>query len=311
MKNTADGYISESVTLTYKIDKTNPTGEIRIDQRNAWQSFWNTISFDLFYKSRQTVTLTAADEASGVTAIEYLLSEEDYTAAQLDGMTLQPYTAPVAITPNDRLIAYARITDAAGNVTYLRSDGVVLDAAAPVIAGVDDGAVYCGSVTFTVTDAYLDTVTVDGTAAVSAPGRAAGSTYIIEADSQLHTIVATDRAGNSTRVQITVNNGHTVGTPASCKAPAVCRYCGESFGDPAPGNHGGLLRRVDKVNATSTADGNIEYWYCSGCGKYYLDAAAGREITRGDTILPAIGLRIVGDVRVWRPGDKPLGRSTA
>lgn len=307
VKNTADGYISESVTLTYKIDKTNPTGEIRIDQRNAWQSFWNTISFDLFYKSRQTVTLTAADEASGVTAIEYLLSEEDYTAAQLDGMTLQPYTAPVAITPNDRLIAYARITDAAGNVTYLRSDGVVLDAAAPVIAGVDDGAVYCGSVTFTVTDAYLDTVTVDGTAAVSAPGRAAGSTYIIEADSQLHTIVATDRAGNSTRVQITVNNGHTVGTPASCKAPAVCRYCGESFGDPAPGNHGGLLRRVDKVNATSTADGNIEYWYCSGCGKYYLDAAAGREITRGDTILPAIGLRIVGDVRVWRPGDKPLG----
>lgn len=171
----------------------------------------------------------------------------------------------------------------------------------------DDGAVYCGSVTFTVTDAYLDTVTVDGTAAASAPGRAAGSTYIIEADSQLHTIVATDRAGNSTQVQITVNNGHTVGTPASCKAPAVCRYCGESFGDPAPGNHGGLLRRVDKVNATSTADGNIEYWYCSGCGKYYLDAAAGREITRGDTILPAIGLRIVDDVRVWRPGDKPLG----
>lgn len=307
VKNTADGYISESVTLTYKIDKTNPTGEIRIDQRNAWQSFWNTISFDLFYKSRQTVTMTAADEASGVTAIEYLLSEEDYTAAQLDGMTLQPYTAPVAITPDDRLIAYARITDAAGNVTYLRSDGVVLDAAAPVIAGVDDGAVYCGSVTFTVTDAYLDTVTVDGTAAVSAPGRAAGSTYIIEADSQLHTIVATDRAGNSTQVQITVNNGHTVGTPASCKAPAVCRYCGESFGDPAPGNHGGLLRRVEKVNATSTADGNIEYWYCSGCGKYYLDAAAGREITRGDTILPAIGLRIVSDVRVWRPGDKTLG----
>ena len=307
VKNTADGYISESVTLTYKIDKTDPTGEIRIDQRNAWQSFWNTISFDLFYKSRQTVTMTAADEASGVTAIEYLLTEEDYTTAQLDGMTLQPYTAPVAITPDDRLIAYARITDAAGNITYLRSDGVVLDAAAPVIAGVDDGAVYCGSVTFTVTDAYLDTVTVDGTAAVSVPSRAAGSTYIIEADSQLHTIVATDRAGNSTRVQITVNNGHTVGTPASCKAPAVCRYCGESFGDPAPGNHGGLLRRVEKVNATSTADGNIEYWYCSGCGKYYLDAAAGREITRGDTILPAIGLRIVDDVRVWRPGDKPLG----
>ena len=306
VKNAADGYISEAIALTYKIDKTNPTGEIRIDERNAWQSFWNTISFNLFYKSEQTVTLTAADEASGVAATGYLLSEEDYSVAQLEGMTFQPYTAPVAITPDSKLIAYARITDVAGNVTYLRSDGVVLDATAPVITGVDDGTVYCDSVTFTVTDAYLDTVTVDGAAAVSAPTRTVESTYVIGADSQLHTIVATDRAGNSTQVQVTVNDGHTVGTPATCKDLAVCKYCGESFGDLAPDNHDGL-RRVAKVNATSTTDGNIEYWFCDGCGKYYLDAAATREITREDTILPAIGLRIVDDVKVWSPDDKPLG----
>ena len=306
VKNAANGYISEAIALTYKIDKTNPTGELRIDERSAWQSFWNTISFNLFYKSEQTVTLTAADEASGVAATGYLLSEEDYSVAQLEGMTFQPYTAPVAITPDSRLIAYARITDVAGNVTYLRSDGVVLDATAPVITGVDDGTVYCDSVTFTVTDAYLDTVTVDGAAAVSAPTRTVESTYVIEADSQLHTIVATDRAGNSTQVQITVNDGHTVGTPATCKDLAVCKYCGESFGDLAPDNHDGL-RRVAKVNATSTTDGNIEYWYCDGCGKYYLDAAATREITREDTILPAVGLRIVDDVKVWSPDDKPLG----
>lgn len=306
VKNAADGYISEAIALTYKIDKTNPTGEIRIDERNAWQSFWNTISFNLFYKSEQTVTLTAADEASGVAATGYLLSEEDYSVAQLEGMTFQPYTAPVAITPDSKLIAYARITDVAGNVTYLRSDGVVLDATAPVITGVDDGTVYCDSVTFTVTDEYLDTVTVDGAAAVSAPTRTVESTYVIEADSQLHTIVATDRAGNSTQVQVTVNDGHTVGTPATCKDLAVCKYCGESFGDLAPDNHDGL-RRVAKVNATSTTDGNIEYWFCDGCGKYYLDAAATREITREDTILPAVGLRIVDDVKVWSPDDKPLG----
>lgn len=160
--------------------------------------------------------------------------------------------------------------------------------------------------TFTVTDAYLDAVTVDGAEAVRAATRTAGSTYVIKADSQLHTIVATDRAGNSTQVQITVNDGHTVGTPATCKDMAVCKYCGENFGDLAPDNHDGL-RRVAKVNATSAADGNIEYWYCSGCGKYYLDAAATKEITYKDTILPAIGLRIVDDVKVWGPGEKPLG----
>ena len=71
--------------------------------------------------------------------------------------------------------------------------------------------------------------------------------------------------------------------------------------------HQHQLTHVLAKDPTTSEVGNIEYWYCSGCGKYYLDAAAGREITRGDTILPAIGLRIVDDVRVWRPGDKPLG----
>ena len=36
--------------------------------------------------------------------------------------------------------------------------------------------------------------------------------------------------------------------------------------------------------ATKTAEGNIEYWYCAACGKYYKDAKATQEITTEQTV---------------------------
>ena len=81
---------------------------------------------------------------------------------------------------------------------------------------------------------------------------------------------------------------HTGGT-ATCTAPAVCEVCGESYGEPDAANHSDL-KHFDAKAATTAAEGNIEYWYCSGCGKYYADAAATREVSQADTItakLPA------------------------
>lgn len=49
------------------------------------------------------------------------------------------------------------------------------------------------------------------------------------------------------------------------------------------------LIHVDKVDATATEDGNIEYWYCATCGKYFSDADAANEITQQATVIPATG----------------------
>lgn len=72
-------------------------------------------------------------------------------------------------------------------------------------------------------------------------------------------------------------------TPATCKDGSVCAVCGQQYGGPDTGKHTDL-QHFPAVAATTDAEGNIEYWYCGGCGKYFADAAATREITRTDTV---------------------------
>ncbi len=86
----------------------------------------------------------------------------------------------------------------------------------------------------------------------------------------------------STGAGALVCNHHSGGT-ATCKAQAVCDVCQTSYGDLNPANHT-ALQHVDAKAATTEAEGNIEYWYCADCGKYYSDAAAANEITRAKTV---------------------------
>lgn len=75
---------------------------------------------------------------------------------------------------------------------------------------------------------------------------------------------------------------HSGGT-ATCTAQAICDACRTPYGDLNPANHT-ALQHVDAKAATTEAEGNIEYWYCAGCGKYYSDAAAANEITQAQTV---------------------------
>lgn len=72
-------------------------------------------------------------------------------------------------------------------------------------------------------------------------------------------------------------------TPATCKDGSACAVCGQQYGGPDTGKHTDL-QHFPAVAATTDAEGNKEYWYCGGCGKYFADAAATREITQADTV---------------------------
>ena len=93
--------------------------------------------------------------------------------------------------------------------------------------------------------------------------------------------------GNGTHSRhCTCNAVETVncsGGKATCKDKAVCEICKESYGSLDPNNHTDL-KHIDAKAATAAAEGNIEYWYCDGCKKYFSDAAAKTEITRADTV---------------------------
>lgn len=73
------------------------------------------------------------------------------------------------------------------------------------------------------------------------------------------------------------------GGKATCKDKAICEICGDSYGSPEPNNHTDL-KHIDAKAATAAEEGNIAYWYCDGCGKYFSDAAATKEITKAATV---------------------------
>ena len=196
---------AEDLTITAQWrDIAVPTGEIKIAE-NGWKSFLNTITFSLFFKDTQMVTVTAADNSGKAVKIEYLLSDKALTESELAGMTFTAYSAPFSINPDNEYVIYAKLTDTSGNVAYINTNGIVLDATVPGISGIADGKTYCAAQTITVDEKYIGTVKVNGTE-VSLDKN---SQFALSPASGEQTIVVTDKAGNETRVTVTVNDGHT------------------------------------------------------------------------------------------------------
>ena len=299
---------AENLTITAQWrDIAAPTGEIKIAE-NDWKSFLNTITFGLFFKDTQTVTVTATDNSGETVTIEYLLSEKALTESELAGMTFTAYSAPFSINPDNEYVIYAKLTDTSGNVAYINTNGIVLDATVPVISGIENGKTYCEAQTLTVDEKYVDTVTVNGTEVTLDKN---GSFVLSSADGEQR-IIVTDKAGNTAEMTVTVNDGHTYGEwvsngdgthtrkctvdgctgsetkdcsggTATCKDKAKCAVCGKTYGKLDAKNHANL-KHIDAKAATRTSEGNIEYWYCSGCKKYYKDAKATQEIKQADTV---------------------------
>ena len=94
------------------------------------------------------------------------------------------------------------------------------------------------------------------------------------------------------------------GGKATCKAQAVCEICKASYGNLDPNNHTDL-KHIDAKAATSAAEGNIEYWYCEDCDKYFSDAAATKEITKAQTVTAKLPPKITaGDGATVTQGEK-------
>ena len=196
---------AENLTITALWrDIAVPTGEIKIAE-NDWKSFLNTITFGLFFKDTQTVTVTATDNSGETVTIEYLLSEKALTESELAGMTFTAYSAPFSINPDNEYVIYAKLTDTSGNVAYINTNGIVLDGTSPVITGIEAGKTYCAAQTITVDEKYIGTVKVNGTEVILDEN----GQFILSPASGEQTIVVTDKAGNETRVIVTVNDGHT------------------------------------------------------------------------------------------------------
>ena len=353
---------AENITLKARWkDSEKPTGEIKISE-NSWKAFLNNITFGLFFKDTQTVTINAADNSGESVTVEYLLSNKELTKTELDGMTFTAYTAPFGIDPDNEYIIYVRLTDKAGNTDYICSDGIVLDGTSPVIKGIENGKTYCEAQTVTIDEKYIDTVIVNETKVTLDEN----NSFVLSPADDEQKIIVTDKAGNTAEMTVTVNDGHTFGEWASngdgthtrtctvdgcsagtqtencidankdhkcdicdyiisecaddnkdhkcdycgkkltehtggkttCTEKAVCEVCGKAYGEFDANNHSDL-KHIDAKAATKDAEGNIEYWYCEGCGKYFSDKEGTKEIKKADTVTA----KLKDDSKLPQTGD--------
>ena len=298
---------AENITLKARWkDIEKPTGEIIIGT-NKWREFLNKLTFGLFFKDTQEVTINAFDN-SGTVFVSYLVTNRDLSETELGSLVYRAYDEPFLIEPNGEYIVYAMLVDESMNITYLRSDRITLDNIRPVIGGIENGKTYCEAQTVTIDEKYIDTVTVNGTKVTLDEN---GGFTLSPADGE-QKIIVTDKAGNTAEMTVTVNGGHTFGEWASngdgthsrectvdgckgvetmacsggkatCTEKAVCEVCGKAYGKPDSNNHTDL-KHIDAKAATKTAEGNIEYWYCDGCDKYYSDKDGINEIKKADTV---------------------------
>ena len=284
--------VTESLTLYAKWkDVTCPTGEITVD-KSKWNTFFNNITFGLFFKDTQKVTITASDNSGDNVTITYLLSDKELTVDGLNASVFTAYTGAFYIEPNNEYVIYAKLTDSSGNICYINSNGVVLDNVDPLISGIIDGKTYCEAQTVTIDEKYVDNVTVDGTAVTLTDGK-----FTLSPADGKQTIVVTDKAGNKAEMAVTVNDGHTGGT-ATCTEKAKCEVCGTAYGEINANNHTDL-KHIKAKAATKNAEGNIEYWYCEDCGKYFSDADAKNEITKAATVIA----KLTDDTKSPQTGD--------
>ena len=275
---------AENITITARWkDTEKPTGEIIIGT-NKWNEFLNELTFGIFFKDTQEVTINAVDN-SGVVFVSYLVTDKELSEAELNSLVFRAYEEPFCIEPNGEYIVYVMLVDENINITYLRSDRITLDNIQPVISGIENGKTYCEAQTVTVDEKYVDTVTVNGTAVtLDADGG-----FVLPPTNGEQKIVVTDKAGNNAEMTVTVNNGHTFGEwvsdndgthtrkctvdgcdafetencsggNATCTEKAVCDVCGKAYGEFDGTNHEGGVQEW----TTRTAFNHEQKWNCCG-----------------------------------------------
>ena len=275
---------AENITIKARWkDTEKPTGEIIIGT-NKWNEFLNELTFGIFFKDTQEVTINAVDN-SGVVFVSYLVTDKELSEAELNSLVFRAYEEPFCIDPNGEYIVYVMLVDENINITYLRSDRITLDNIQPVISGIENGKTYCEAQTVIVDEKYVDTVTVNGTVVtLDADGG-----FVLPPTNGEQKIVVTDKAGNNAEMTVTVNNGHTFGEwvsdnngkhtrkctvdgcdafetencsggNATCTEKAVCDVCGKAYGELDGTNHEGGVQEW----TTRTAFNHEQKWNCCG-----------------------------------------------
>ncbi len=189
-----------------------PLIEIALDgTKHIWNTFSSNVSFDLIYNQAKQIKINVmdADNDADPGTMQYCLAHEclfpedrEYTPQEIEeviGGKWKNSKDSVKLKADGKYVLYVKASDRAGNTAYASTQGIVIDATAPVISGLKDGSEYYGTIKYHVKDANLKSVSLDGKNVKPQKGM-----FTIKPDNASHKIVATDLAGNKTICEVSV-----------------------------------------------------------------------------------------------------------
>lgn len=229
--NSETGEISALMSENIKIDNTAPhfrNGEGITVSSDLLSAFGNTITFGIFFNDTKAVAISATDEESGLKSIEYCVSDKIVGNDDMEGLSWQTYEDGFSISPEEyeRAVIYAKITNHAGLVTYISSNGMVFDNKQPDISQIENGKEHgivdekeyiTEELTLKISDCNLKHATLfEGTntavtgSALEVTGEEESTKVATrkiscpKSGSRTYTVVAGDEAGNNAEREFTI-----------------------------------------------------------------------------------------------------------
>ncbi|HOP11493.1 MAG TPA: InlB B-repeat-containing protein [Oscillospiraceae bacterium] len=275
----SDGYATVERTITVTVvDRIAPTATINLGT-HQWSSFISSVTYGIFFKNSVSFTITANDEGgSGIMTVQCLKSALSLTLEQLQTVTYwnnyvsSGYT--IDAINGSKFIIYAKITDYAGNVTYINSDGMVFDLQAPAISTsyVKDATSIGVTVTDTGSGVGTVTYTINGGSTQTAVLSDGKFTISPLADGKYDVVItAKDTVGNESSQTVHIVSLHTVtfklyegDTGAPLKTQTV-EYGSSATAPADPTRTGFTFKGWDKAFDNVTADITVNAtWDISG-----------------------------------------------
>lgn len=131
--------INETIKQAVTLDRVKPEGTVTVEDlvngsaSETWNKFLSAITFGHFGKNSVRASMTSDDETAGVAATQYLTSAKALTRSELEARTgWTGYSSKISLAASQNLVVYEKITDKAGNIQYISTDGIIVDNVAPV-----------------------------------------------------------------------------------------------------------------------------------------------------------------------------------
>jgi len=134
----ADGTVAPRY---FAVDKTAPTGTVTAGELGTWDKLIEILTFGLWSKDTVDVTGTTNDVTTPIESVSYYKTSDTTAKTEEELKAITSWTAfdgatGITVPADEQFVVYIRIVDYAGNVTYISTNGIIVDDTIPAVESV-------------------------------------------------------------------------------------------------------------------------------------------------------------------------------